>query len=470
MAVGSGKKMLSFGTGSPYDVNYDWRSHEQVNFTEDAVKMKTDDPDIPSGLVTRWSGTNDMSTGEVDIRHIIARLLAYCEEHDWAGFDPYDALNSKIVQLTPLRRSKWFRLALTQVMKRLPLNLRPFFLVSVERNPKAIALFLKSLCKLTKIGVVEQDDWLTTMTDYLTTLRAPGMPHWCWGYSFPWQTRTELVPKGAPNLVCTSFVADALLDIYEETRDSRMLEMALSAAEYIVKDLYWTEEGGTAGFSYPFPRVHSRVHNANYLGAAFLCRSARLSGEKRFLDPALSAARYSSSRQHDDGSWDYGDSSTQRWADNFHTGYNLCALRAIGNDADTREFAPVLQKGLEFYERNFFAENYAPKYFHDKVFPIDIHSVAQSIITLVTFGDVYPDGLKLARDVFRWAMGNMWDQRGYFYYQVWPYFTNRISYMRWSQAWMLLALTELYESEQALKAGFLKTQFQSDRSTSDSVV
>jgi hypothetical protein len=431
---------------------------EQTNLSGSLSVVKTEAPYILSdGVLTEAEG-KERSAGGTGIRNVIARLLVYCAEHDWAGFDPYDALNSKIVQLTPLRGSKWFRLAFTQGMKRLPVNLRPFFLVPAERNPKAIALFLKSLCKLTKLGMVEQNDWLTTMTDYLTALRAPGRRYWCWGYSFPWQTRRELVPRGAPNLVCTSFVADALLDAYEQTRDSRMLEMALSAAEYIAKDLYWTEGAGIAGFSYPFPHVHSRVHNANYLGAALLCRSVTFSGEKKFLEPALSAARYSSSRQHDDGSWDYGDSPTQRWVDNFHTGYNLCALQAIGNAADTDEFETTLQKGLEFYVRNFFTEDYAPKYFHDKLYPIDIHSVAQSIITLVTFGDVYPKGLELAYAVFQWTMGNMWDQRGYFYYQVWPHFTNRISYMRWSQAWMLLALTELYESEQVLSAGVVKNQ------------
>jgi hypothetical protein len=430
---------------------------DQAKFTEDAVMLKADNPDIPLGRVSAMTGAKDAPAGEADIRHVIARLLAYCEKHDWAGFDPYDGLNSKLVQHTPLRMSKCFRLAFTQVMKRLPLNLRPLLLVSPERNPKAVALFMKSLCKLAKIELAQYNDWLAIMVGYLIGLRAPGTPYWCWGYSFPWQTRTELVPKGAPNLICTSFVADALLDAYERTRDARMLEMALSAAEYIASELYWTEGAGIAGFSYPFPHAHSRVHNANYLGAALLCRSAKLSGEKKFLEPALSAARYSSSRQHDDGSWDYGESPTQRWIDNFHTGYNLCALRAIGNDVGTGEFATTVQKGLEFYVQNFFADNRVPKYFHDKLYPVDIHSVAQSIITLVTFGDVYPSGRQLARAVFQWAMENMWDPRGYFYYQVWPHFTNRISYMRWSQAWMLLALSDLHESDQALGIALAKT-------------
>jgi hypothetical protein len=49
----------------------------------------------------------------------------------------------------------------------------------------------------------------------------------------------------------------------------------------------------------------------------------------------------------------------------------------------------------------------------------------------------------LARLVFRWAMNHMWDKRGFFSYRVLRLCTIRTSYMRWSQAWMLLALSSL---------------------------
>ena len=42
-------------------------------------------------------------------------------------------------------------------------------------------------------------------------------------------------------------------------------------------------------------------------------------------------------------------------------------------------------------------------------------------------------------------MTHMWDKRGYFYYQVLPFCTIKISYMRWVQAWMLLALSTLLQ-------------------------
>jgi hypothetical protein len=72
--------------------------------------------------------------------------------------------------------------------------------------------------------------------------------------------------------------------------------------------------------------------------------------------------------------------------------------------------------------------------------------VAQSIITLLAFRDLDPDSVSLAQSVFQWALNHMWDDRGFFYYRVLRFGTIRASYMRWSQAWMLLALATLLES------------------------
>jgi hypothetical protein len=169
----------------------------------------------------------------------------------------------------------------------------------------------------------------------------------------------------------------------------------------------------------------------------------RHTSEKKLLGPALRVARYSSAKQHADGSWDYGEGPSQRWIDNFHTGYNLCALRSIGRYAGTTEFESSIRRGLAFYRAHFFREDGAPKYFHNRTYPVDIHCVAQSIITLVAFKDLDPRNVELARLVFEWAMNHMWDERGFFYYRVLRLFTIRTSYMRWAQAWMLLAMSAL---------------------------
>jgi hypothetical protein len=51
--------------------------------------------------------------------------------------------------------------------------------------------------------------------------------------------------------------------------------------------------------------------------------------------------------------------------------------------------------------------------------------------------------VRLAEAVYTWAMARMWNAGGYFSYRVYRIGTNRIPYMRWSQAWMLVALATL---------------------------
>jgi len=337
------------------------------------------------------------------------------------------------------------RLVLTQVLKRLPVNVRPLLAIPKTQNPKGLALFLSALIKLTRIGVKDLQELIAFMIERLGALRSAGVAYSCWGYSFPWQTRTIVVPSGAPNLVCTTFVANALFDAYDYGRDLRCLNMALSAAEYVLNELYWTE-GSAASFSYPLPSLRSEVHNANFLAAALLGRAFSRTSDKKFLLPALQVARCSAAKQQADGSWYYGEAASQRWIDNFHTGYNLCALRDLSSHAATTEFDAVIRHGFEFYSRHFFVADGSVRYFHDRTYPIDIHSMAQSIITLLTFKDVDPGNLPLARLVLKWAMTHMWDDRGFFYYRVLRSHTNRISYMRWSQAWMLLAMAMFQEA------------------------
>ena len=66
----------------------------------------------------------------------------YCREREWAGFDPYDALNSELFARTPLAKSRVARLALTQFLKRSPVNFRPLLGIRPHQNPKALGLFL----------------------------------------------------------------------------------------------------------------------------------------------------------------------------------------------------------------------------------------------------------------------------------------------------------------------------------------
>ncbi len=377
-----------------------------------------------------------------EIAEVVQKLWAFCLKNNFSGYDPYDALNSRVLSKGPWAKSRFFRLAATQGLKRLPVNVRPLLLIPKTQNPKALAIFLKGALKLRSAGLIKSQQVIDYLINRISELRVAEADYYGWGYSFPWQTRTILIPRGAINLVCTVFVADALLDAYDTLGSKECLEMARMAAEYISNELFWSDEK-SAGFCYPRPEVREHIYNADLLGAALLARMAKISGEKKYFEQALAATRYSASCQNEDGSWYYGERAKSRWIDNFHTGYNLMALKDIKRYAETEEFDQVIKKGFGFYLQNFFRQDGAPKYYHDRVYPIDSHCLAQSIITLEAFRDLESGAHQLLLSVLKWGLENMWSKKGYFYYQQHRFYTNRIPYMRWTEAWMLLALSEL---------------------------
>lgn len=379
---------------------------------------------------------------ENDLKSTTLSLLDYCRSNDWAGYEPYDALNSRIIKAIPLLDSQLPRLALTQILKRSPINVRSLLQIPKTQNPKALGLFLSALVNLDRTGLVDGRRDIEYLVQRIIALRSPSSKYWCWGYNFPWQGRTLLVKIWEPNLVCTMFVANGLLDVYEHNHDESLLEMALSSAEYILNDLYWSTDD-SCGFAYPLPYTRGHVHNANLLASALLCRIYKITGQEKFLEPALRATRLTVKHQQPNGRWDYGVHPTQKWVDNFHTGFNLDALRSIGRSLGTTEFEGHVELGLRFYREHFFLKDGAVRYYHDRTYPIDTHCVAQSIITLLNLQDIDPTNVELAHRVYAWARERMWDEKKhYFYYRILRSCTIKTSYMRWTQAWMFLALSQ----------------------------
>ena len=84
----------------------------------------------------------------MDITSSFIALKSYCEAENFAGWDPYDGLNSKIFNALPFKHWDLARLAWIQGFKRSPINFRKLLLVPKEHNAKGIALFLSGFCNI----------------------------------------------------------------------------------------------------------------------------------------------------------------------------------------------------------------------------------------------------------------------------------------------------------------------------------
>jgi hypothetical protein len=79
------------------------------------------------------------------------RLREYCEAENYKGWDPYDGLNSWVIQHTFLGKSSFFRLAWIQLFKRNPFNLRNILGVRKGYNSKGLGLFVIAYCNMHKL-------------------------------------------------------------------------------------------------------------------------------------------------------------------------------------------------------------------------------------------------------------------------------------------------------------------------------
>lgn len=376
---------------------------------------------------------------EQKVEQAIDRLIHYIEDEHFRGWDPYDALNSPILWYLSFG-SKWIRIAYTQALKICPINFRKVLFIKKGYNPKGLGLFLSGYVQLYK--VFPNNDYQKTIYELiglLKQLKSPNMSGASWGYNFPWQNRNGYSPLYRPTSVNTSFIGRAFIDTYEVMREKKCLDIARSSCDFVLKDLNIIRETETELILSYNTADGERIYNSNMLCAAFLARVYAYTKEKHLLSAAEKITNYVINGQRSDGSWYYGENKNQYWIDLHHTAYVLESLYEFSIAAERDDLKPIIQKGLDYCVNTFFWDNGRPKLWHNKDYPTDIHAMA-AVIALVKLKALH-DHETLIEKIVVWMIDHMQDRKGYFYYRIGKWIPNRIPYMRWSQAWALLALT-----------------------------
>lgn len=368
------------------------------------------------------------------------QLQEYIENENYKGWDLFDGLKSSIFFKSPFYKHRFLRLAWIQFFKRSPLNLRKLAKIPQDFNVKGLALFVS--------GYINSNDLATaeTLIEHILKKRIASTRYHCWGYNFDWESRAFFAPEGLPNIVTTVFVAQALMNFYDATHEKKYLQYVRESCRFILEELILHEDHDSLCFGY-IPGKSARVHNANMLGASLFGRMYAATGEDIFLKKSKKAMNYAMKSIKEDFSWAYGERSHHQWIDNFHTGFNLVALNDWMQYTHDYTWSYELEKAYEYFLDNFWLPDGCPKYYNTSLYPIDIHCSAQGIITCIKLKNIKPEEVFFAEQIAQWAITNMQDPSGYFYYQKTKFYTNKIPYIRWSQAWMFYALSFLTKSK-----------------------
>ena len=370
-----------------------------------------------------------------------ARAEAHIRREQLAGWDPYDALKSPLFSLPGVGRSRHLRFATQQVIRRLPVNIRPLLAIPKGLNPVTIGLVLGGYAELAAAEPAragELGDNAARLVGELERLVSQGYRGACWGYDFPWQSRATLIPAYAPTIVATAFVTNGLFAAYERFGIEPALDLCASAAEFVLHDLHRTP-GPDDSFCWSYSPLDTQcVLNATAKGSRLCAQVWSVRGGDHLAQAAEASLRYVAAHQRPDGAWPYAVGDSRSWVDNFHTGYVLDALDEWRRRTGSDSFDERIRSGWDYYRANLFEPDGRPRYYDRELYPIDSTACGQAMLTLVRFGD-----LEFALRVATGVVEGLQRRDGGFAYRRYRHFTNSIPYMRWSTAWIFAGLTSV---------------------------
>jgi polysaccharide biosynthesis protein VpsJ len=419
----------------------------------------------PEGHAGPGAETDAMWAREA-ARAIWTRLAA----QDYAGWDPYDALNARLLPAA-VKTSRLTRRIVTQAVKRSPLPLQPLLGVKREADAYTLGHVLLTAARLSTdsgpSNVVAAPagaraaratpDVASTCERVLARLRSMANfdgERMAWGYHFPVHTRFFSYVPPTPNLIVTAFVAKGMAAVTRAGLADCTPEIR-GAVAFVLGGLprVTDETGQCIGY---VPDDSTVVHNANMLAALVLCEAAEIVGAPAdpggaasggappsddtaaWIDAALACARYTVARQAADGSWPYSEESYGRWVDGFHTGFVLEGLSRVVRATGEAELSAALQRGLRYYVAQLFGPEGEPKYYPAHAHPFDALSAAQGVETLhVAIGG---QAAQAVPGQLEWIRQHLVTPDGRVAYQVRKRWTDRREFPRWSSAPLMSAL------------------------------
>jgi hypothetical protein len=389
------------------------------------------------------------------LRGCFGDLASWMRARRWLGSDPYDLQSLRIYRITreapwPLNRisSRFWHL----LERKAPYAARRVLGVNLRPNAFTFALVARAhLMRATGTNERSSQPHLEEAREVLQWLVdhpgiGTGKAKLGWGYPFTWYAgrpdNCTVIAPDTPLGVVSNEAGFAFLDWLDATGDDHTLRHAEQVGRFLISELNRYEgEKGELCFSYG-PTDTFQVINTTLGVAAFLTRLSAYNSSGELREIARRARLYARSRQHSDGSWGYwGDETGKGRIDHYHTGMNLQWLGVCQRHDPIEEDAESLRRGSGFYMEEMFALDGAPRMTPDSLYPINIHSCAQAMVTLHCLHETGSErALHQLQKTCSWTLENMRNPDGSFGYAVWRRCKDRTPHMRWGQAWMLWGL------------------------------
>jgi hypothetical protein len=386
----------------------------------------------------------------VDEKIIFAKsihsLFDWVKKEDYCGWDPYDALHSHLTTKMCMG-NPYLEILLTQINRISPINMRPFLKIEKGIDLKGSALFARAFSEMYKM--TKEEEYHVELNRVLYFIRNESLKNRysneCWAshyFRYRGADKSQLT-QISPDIIGTSQSIIALVEGYKITNDEYIKNTAINAWNFVLNNFIHFNQDKVF-IKYDLAENNRMVINASAQGleAGNYILTIWDNEETKYICQKLADSLVSA--QEIDGSWKYSVYSSGKVRNqlDFHQGFILDALlEYLPNADDKAEILCCIDKGIRFYREKMFLNDGRSYYRYPMKYPVEIHNQAQGIITFSKYGALCPQYLEFAQKIAQWTINKMQDISGYFYYQKWPLIINKIPYMRWNQAWMMLALS-----------------------------
>jgi len=388
-----------------------------------------------------------METNEL-IETSIYKLFNWVLSERYLGWDPYDALNSEFFTK---ECNKNIKILLIQANKYSPLNFRPILRIKKGLDLKGIALFARAYSRLLLIS--NNNLFRAELLKCLKIIEEKSLRDIygldCWAsHYFPYiSTSKKELQSDIPDIIGTSQAIIALVEGYNLCGERKFKDMAISAGTFLLNDFIQNDTSGCY-VKYTLTERGKKILNASAQGLEALSNLLTINYDENILNICQKISQNLISSQKNDGSWIYSLSENGHVRNqlDFHQGYIIDGLLSF-KSYSSNEFLLIncIQKAANFYKLILFSPSGESYYRYPLRYPLDIHNQSQGIITFSKLYNLNTDYIDFSNTIALKTISKMQDHNGFFYYQIWPFFINKIPHMRWSQAWMMFALsTYLY--------------------------
>lgn len=376
------------------------------------------------------------------------KLEAWIENEMYVGWDPYDGLYSDFLDRHV--HNIYLQILLVQLSRVSPINFRPLLGIKKDIDLKGISLILLAYSNLYKAtgdeSYLKRASVLKDMVIERSLISIYG--YHCWSshyYVYVGADKSKMLPD-VPDVIGTINCIKGLAAYYLICPDEEVKDVLRSTYAFFKKNIVTSEKGVTYVLYNPVT-LHKIVPNATaeMLDALSCSFPIVFDEEMRALAQKCLVSMFP--LQKNDGTWEYAyyhDGHEYHQLD-FHQGYMIDGLLGFRMYADadiSTQLDVSLQKAVEAYMQQF-PDMMRCYYRKPKFYPIDTHNQSQGIITFAALyrkfgGKCY---LEYVENILEWTLDSLQLKSGTFVYQKGRVITNKIPYMRWTQGWMMVALS-----------------------------